>query len=124
VSGDIVVNGTTYRQYDGEWFEVESEYRRRFLTPQEHAALVEIERLRAAGDALAKSLAEFNDPFYTLGPPPELFVKSEVTFTVTIKEWLWPGNQQVTVEELLDCLYKWMNPRTPTITVTETPNNE
>ncbi len=53
---DIVVNGATYRQYDGEWFEVESEYRRRFLTPQEHAALAEIERLRAAGDAMAEAL--------------------------------------------------------------------
>jgi hypothetical protein len=52
VSGDIVVNGTTYRQYDGEWFEVESEYRRRFLTPQEHAALVEIERLQAVLSAI------------------------------------------------------------------------
>ncbi len=49
---DIVVNGATYRQYDGEWFEVESEYRRRFLTPQEHAALAEIERLQAVLDAI------------------------------------------------------------------------
>jgi ribosomal protein L9 len=58
VSGDIVVNGTTYRQYDGEWFEVESEYRRRFLTPQEHAALVEIERLRAEVERLTDELQQ------------------------------------------------------------------
>ncbi len=61
-------------------------------------------------------------PFYSLGPPPELFTKSEVTLTVTIKEYLWPGNEPITAEELSDCLYKWMNPRTPTITVTENKN--
>lgn len=63
MSGDIVVNGATYRQYDGEWFEVESEYRRRFLTPQEHAALAEIERMQAvlsAIDALHQPEAQFD----------------------------------------------------------------
>jgi len=68
---------------------------------------------------VADDIEMLGDPFYTLGPPPELFIKSELTFTVTINEYLWPGNHPVTAEELTDCLYKWMNPRTPTITVTE-----
>ena len=57
-----------------------------------------------------------DDPFYTLGPPAELFTDSEVTFTVTIKECLWPGHVPLTSDELESCLHRHMNPRTPTIT--------
>lgn len=60
-----------------------------------------------------------DSPFYKLGPPPEAFTDSEVTFTITIKESLWPGHHAVTKEELSRCLYRWMNPRTPRIMVTE-----
>jgi hypothetical protein len=60
---EITFCGITYRRNnEGDWLEMVDEYRNRMTSQLEQDMLDEIIRLRTAGDALAKSLAEFNDP--------------------------------------------------------------
>ena len=69
-----MIGNTTYRRNDeGDWFEMETEYRNRMTFQSEQDMLDEIARLRAAGDALARNYAAqlsdvswsaFNNAFY------------------------------------------------------------
>ena len=56
------------------------------------------------------------DPIHVqLGPPADKFTLCEQTFTVTIKEYLWPEHQPYTEKQIQDWISRGLNPRTPHI---------
>ena len=48
-----------------------------------------------------------------LGPPAHLFTLCEQTFTITIKEYMWPGHQPYSEEQIKRWVLQGSNPRTP-----------